>query len=177
MKRALLLGSFNPPHIGHLYMAVSALNLGLIDKVTFVPAFQNPWKENYSVDFWIRCYLISLSIENIDNCDLSTIEYQCDSNYSCDVLKLLKEIYKNDELFLIIGKDTDVKSWKEGDWIINNFKIITVNRNNNKEFTDIPENIEVSSTQIRNLYKENKQVYPLVPKLVDEFIKKYNLYK
>lgn len=47
----LLLGSFDPIHIGHLYMATQALNNKLVDKVLFVPTFQNPWKEQ-SIDFW-----------------------------------------------------------------------------------------------------------------------------
>ena len=51
MKIGILLGSFNPIHMGHLHMAASALNAGLVDEVVFVPSVQNPWKKKYSADF------------------------------------------------------------------------------------------------------------------------------
>ena len=43
-KIGVLLGSFNPIHMGHLHMAASALNAELVDEVVFVPSVQNPWK-------------------------------------------------------------------------------------------------------------------------------------
>ena len=48
MKTGLLFGSFDPFHIGHLSMAISALNSKEIDKVLIVPAYQNPPAMNSS---------------------------------------------------------------------------------------------------------------------------------
>ena len=45
-----------------------------------------------------------------------------------------------------------------------------------KDLVDIQRTINISSSYIRNLYKNKKQVYPLVPKDVDDYIKKHNLY-
>ena len=42
MKVGFLLGSFDPIHMGHLYMASSTLNAGLVDEIVFVPSDQNP---------------------------------------------------------------------------------------------------------------------------------------
>ena len=39
----LLLGSFDPPHIGHIDAALQAINL--VDEVWFVPAWQNPCQD------------------------------------------------------------------------------------------------------------------------------------
>ena len=36
----LLLGSFDPPHIGHIDAALQSINL--VDEVWFIPAWQNP---------------------------------------------------------------------------------------------------------------------------------------
>ena len=58
MKVGILLGSFNPIHMGHLHMAASALNAELVDEVVFVPSVQNPWKKKYSADFRNRCFMI-----------------------------------------------------------------------------------------------------------------------
>lgn len=49
-KIGFLMGSFDPIHIGHLFMASEALNKNIVDEVVFVPTFQNPWKPQ-STDF------------------------------------------------------------------------------------------------------------------------------
>lgn len=45
MKIALLGGSFNPVHKGHIALAESVVNLAGYDRVVFVPAYQSPFKQ------------------------------------------------------------------------------------------------------------------------------------
>lgn len=183
MRIGILLGSFDPIHIGHLYMASSALNDNLVDRVIFVPSMQNPWKEE-SMDFTHRCFMVQLAIADIEHCHLSSIDFRTtEPHYSVNTLTLLKEDYPDDELFLIVGADVvdDIKNWKDGEWILEHFKLIAVNRHGFEFKTAvdgyISNTLEISSTVIRYLAKENKQLYPLVPKVVIQYIKKYNLYK
>ena len=182
MKVGILLGSFNPIHMGHLHMAASALNAGFVDDVVFVPSVQNPWKEKYSVDFRNRCFMISLAIDDMEHCSLSSIDYRnTEPYYSSNTLKMLKEEYPDDKLFLIVGVDVapQIGDWNEGDWILQNFGLITVARNGYEDIdiVDIPKTIDVSSTEIRELAKDKKQIYPLVPKVIAQYIKRFNLYK
>ena len=182
MKVGILLGSFNPIHMGHLHMAASALNAELVDEVVFVPSVQNPWKKTYSADFRNRCFMISLAIDDMENCSLSSIDYRnTEPYYSANTLKMLKEEYPEDELLLIVGVDTvlQIRNWTDGDWILENFGIITVARNGyyGPGVVNIPKTLDVSSTEIRELVKEKKQIYPLVPKVIAQYIKRYNLYK
>lgn len=181
MKVGFLLGSFDPIHMGHLHMASASLNAGLVDEVVFVPSVQNPWKEN-STDFRNRCFMISLAIDDMEHCSLSSIDYRnTEPYYSVNTLKMLQEEYPEDELYLIVGSDivNDIKNWHEGQWILDNFKLIVVARNGckNLDLIDITKTLEVSSTEIRELAKEKKQIYPLVPKVVSQYIKRFNLYK
>ena len=44
MKIAILGGSFNPVHIGHLFLADSILAAFDYDRIILVPAFQSPFK-------------------------------------------------------------------------------------------------------------------------------------
>lgn len=179
-KIGFLLGSFDPVHIGHLYMATEALNLNLVDKVIFVPAFQNPWKEK-SVDFWHRCSMLSSAVAHIPNCSVSEVEKLLNPPYySYNTLKVLKEQYPNDELYLIVGADvaSEIKNWYRGEWILNNYKLLIVRRNGYlyDGHIDIQRTINISSTDLRNMYRNGKQVYPLVPQEIDNYIKKYKIY-
>lgn len=181
MKVGFLLGSFDPIHMGHLYMASSALNAGLVDEVVFVPSVQNPWKEN-STDFRNRCFMIQLAIDDMEHCSLSSIDYRnTEPYYSVNTLKMLKEEYPEDDLYVIVGVDivNDIKNWHEGQWILDNFKLITIAREGYLDagIPDIRKTLNVSSTEIRELAREKKQIYPLVPKVISQYIKRFNLYK
>lgn len=182
MRLGIILGSFDPIHIGHLNLAASALNLGLVDHVLFVPAYQNPWKEQSKADFWTRCFLTNLAIANMDNCGVSDIEAVTKApHYSADTLKALQEEHPNDELFLIVGVDVakQIRNWHDGAWILANVYLITVDRPGYEStaMVDITHTIDVSSTQIRNLAKQGKQLIPWVPELVAKYIKHMKLYE
>lgn len=164
-------------------MASSALNENLVDRVLFVPSVQNPWKED-SIDFTHRCFMVQLAIDELEHCHSSSIDFRTpEPHYSSNTLKLIKEEYLEDELYLIVGADVvdEIKDWHEGEWILENFKLIVVNRSDKpfKTAVDgyISNTLEISSTMIRYLVKDGKQIYPLVPKVVSQYIKRYNLYK
>lgn len=182
MKRiGFLLGSFDPVHIGHIYMATEALNNDLVDEVIFVPTFQNPWK-NKSTDFHKRCLMLEMAITSLENCKISMIEQSLTAPYySYNTLKALSKQYANDDLYLIVGADvvTEIPHWNNGSWILSNYRLITVRRDgyDYKAALDIPNTLNVSSTYIRDLYRKKKQVYPLVPKELDVYIKKYKIYE
>ena len=176
--------TFDPIHMGHLYMITSALNDNLVDEVVVVPTMQNVWKDREATEFQHRCFMTQLAIDEIDNCTISSIDYYTpEPHYSYQTLQLLKEYYPNEELYLIVGADIvdDVANWKEGEWILENFKLIAVNRANSSFKAKVDGYIsctfDVSSTMIRYLVKDKKQIYPLVPKAISQYIHRFNLYK
>ena len=172
MKVGFLLGTFDPIHMGHLYMITSALNDNLVDK------------DREATEFQHRCFMTQLAIDEIDNCTISSIDYYTpEPHYSYQTLQLLKEYYPNEELYLIVGADIvdNIANWKEGEWILENFKLIAVNRANSSFKAKVDGYIsctfDVSSTMIRYLVKDKKQIYPLVPKAISQYIHRFNLYK
>ena len=179
-KIGILLGSFDPIHMGHLYMATSALNNGLVNEVVFVPSVQNPWKKNSS-GFRNRCIMVQLAIDELEHCQMSCIDHRTSApHYTSNTLKLLKEQYPNDELCIIVGADVapNIKDWYEGEWILENFQLITVSRPGcENDNADISMMFDISSSYIRDLVKNGKQVYPLVPKVVSQCIKRFGLYE
>jgi nicotinate-nucleotide adenylyltransferase len=92
---------------------------------------------------------------------------------------MLQEEYPEDELYLIVGADivNSIKDWHEGEWILENFNLITIARQGSEVEAVIKKTINVSSTEIRTLISNGKQIYPLVPKVIAQYIKRYNLYK
>ncbi len=104
MKVGFLLGTFDPIHMGHLYMITSALNDNLVDEVVVVPTMQNVWKDHKATDFQHRCFMTQLAIDETNNCTISSIDYYTpEPHYSYQTLQLLKEEYPDEELYLIVG--------------------------------------------------------------------------
>lgn len=89
--------------------------------------------------------------------------------YSYKTLKNLKEIWNSAELYLICGSDVydEIKNWKNSEWILENFKLLPISRD------DVP----ISSTNIRDLVRNDEDPYPFVTHNVKKIINENNLYK
>ena len=205
MKIGLLLGSFDPIHIAHINMASCVLNSGLCDKILFVVAKQNPWKEKEPVGFELRCKMIEEAIKPFGNkCEVCKLEDTIEPpTYSYKVISLLLEQYKEDELFLICGSDTIdlVPQWRKFETHIKDkIGFIEIIRNSSTEiendtkpfivrscFRETLTNKEIwiirmqkmdaSSTLVRAMIKNGMNPYPYVTENVFNIIQEYNLYK
>ena len=140
MKIGLLLGSFNPIHVGHISMASCALNSGLCDKVLFVVAKHNPWKKENPVPFEIRCQMVEASIKGFNGrCEVCKFEEECEGDvvYSYIPIGMVLERYPNDEIYIICGEDTlcKVPHWKNFETHIKDkVKFIEFSRGDTKSF-------------------------------------------
>lgn len=204
MRIGLLLGSFDPIHLGHVTMASMIINSGLCDKVLFVVAKQNPWKKYQAAPFEIRCKMIRASIHQfIGACEVCELEKDIESTtYSYKVLEMIKKKHPNDELFIIAGTDTIqlIPHWRNfSDRIKPYFKFIeiargdvykekpkdnepfVVIRNGTEELGQfnciIPKVTDVSSTMVREMVRKNMNPYPYVNENVIKLIQIYKLYK
>lgn len=202
MKIGLFLGSFDPIHIGHISIISSVLNAGFVDKVIVIPAWHNPFKEHSPASFmkrWLMCYQ---SLKDIPNVQCSQIESTLHDRLQIDRIPTYKvlDVYRNDpslkngEVYIITTSETfsEISSWENGDEILksNNFIIIKVEGHDidwklvmkvetygNKCICDTSlEFIDISSTKIRNMIKENKIISPYVPNEAQLIIRKFNLY-
>jgi len=187
MKIGLFGGTFNPIHVGHLIVANAAANLMDLDKVLFIPAMVNPFKQNEkeSTDYNIRCEMIRLAIKDNDKLGLSLIQQSLPiPSYTIDTLRLLKDNDEGNDYVLIIGSDLlySLNQWKDYQEIINNYEIYYYERLGfdlfNVKFKNIESSVvDISSTLIRKLIKEDKDIKYLVPDSVISLIKKHKLYK
>ncbi|EPF47132.1 nicotinate (nicotinamide) nucleotide adenylyltransferase [Treponema vincentii F0403] len=196
MKLAVLGGSYNPIHIGHLMLADAvSLRYGY-DTIAFVPAFLSPFKDGHSgCTAADRLAMVKLAIA--DNpafyCEPCEIERQGVS-YTIDTLKFLKEKYPQCEgkIGLIIGDDLleGFSGWREAEHIPDYADIIVGNRIIDRYSTEqaasagrVPhlrvDNalLPVSSSGIRAAIKEKKSWRYLVPSAVYSYIKEHKLYE
>lgn len=196
-KIAMFGGSFNPPHIGHLELALAFIDSLSLDKLLLIPVFSPPHKSGSEMASAQHRLNMCKLLEKYNNkIEVSDIEIKRGgSSYTVDTLKALKAIYPDDELFLIIGADMymSLQSWYQPEQICSLAKICTVSRNsddtqeleNHSRFLKRfgCENVildkrvkTVSSTQLRNYLKSGRSLDNLVVQEVYEYIRCNKLY-
>lgn len=187
VKIGIFGGSFNPPHIGHLAIANYICEFDDIDEVWFMVTPHNPLKEESELmNNEFRLNLLRLAIDGYPKFKVSDFEFSLPRpSYTINTLNKLKEIYPDKEFSLIIGADNWqlFNKWKDSDKIIESFKIVVYPREGyNIERDKLPENvkitdapiIEVSSTFIRESFKEGKDMRFLLPESVYNELKNFS---
>lgn len=101
-------GTFNPPHKGHLHAAEEVKHALGLDRVIFVPDANPPHKDlpEGSPTPRQRLELVRAAVRNLHWAEVSDMELsRSGKSYTADTLRLLKEKYPADTLYLITGSD------------------------------------------------------------------------
>lgn len=187
VRTALLGGTFNPLHNGHLAIAKSVLEQNLADEVWLLVTPCNPWKVNQEmIDDRVRYQMAAQAVKNIKGIKASDYEFSLPQpSYTANTLRHLSADYPDRQFILTIGADNWVKfnEWKDNQFIRANYPIIVYPRKdcNINESTDgaallnCPL-IDISSTDIRNLVNKGESIKDLVPESVARFISGKGLY-
>ena len=181
MKIGVFGGSFNPPHLFHKKMVDYLLENKYVDKVIIVPTGDN-YKKRDLASFINRYKMLELMFDN-DNVEISKLGNE-GYDYTYQYMELFKEQYKDDEIYFICGEDNikEIKTWKNADYLISNFKFLVVSRNNlNVEDEDyiIKVNLDesgISSTMIREKIAKKENVEEYLDKKIIDYINTYSLY-
>lgn len=176
-KNVILYGlSGNPTHLGHMNIANKISNI--CDEVWMMLSYDSSTKKLMNSD--IRKKVLELSIKDLGNEKVKAFNYLLDNKIkegTYFTLKSLKNIYLNVNFSFIIGYDNviDITNWIEYKSLISENNFIIVNRpiSNNDLFNknlllfenyrmfNIGNDIEISSTIIRNDYLNNKKYVSL----------------
>lgn len=189
MRIAILGGTFNPIHNGHLALAKTAVETFALDKVIFIPTYIPPHKADENIaDAEDRLSMVKFAICGNDKFEILRLEInRRKTSYSIDTISYLKKIYPKDtELFFLMGSDSanSLDTWKDIDKILTLCKFIVGTRphytleTKYKDIEIMPMTpVDISSTEIRQRVKEDKDIQGLIPDKVANYIKEYNLYK
>ena len=112
---AVLGGSFNPIHYGHLLLADDVLEQLALDRVLFVPAGSPPHKPlSLLAPAADRFQMVRLAIAEHARFDVSDVELRrAGPSYTVDTLSALAA--GGDQLFYIVGSETflDLLTWRD----------------------------------------------------------------
>lgn len=165
MRVGLLGGSFDPPHNGHLSIINQALTYNLVEEVWLIPTWENPWKKE-EAPVHDRLKMCTLLAQN-SQVKVSEVEIKRKQvSYTIDTVLELKQNYRH-QFFWLLGNDhlKDLEKFKKAKRL---FKEII--------FLAFPRT-DVSSSLVREGIKKKLPIADLVPKKIEEYIKKHKLYR
>jgi nicotinate-nucleotide adenylyltransferase len=195
----ILGGTFDPPHIGHLWLATLAADCLDLGHVLFMPAARPPHKGRKAVSNAAdRVMMTRLAIGGDPGLDLSLVEMERPGpSYTVDSLAQLRAHLGDDvSLVLIMAADSfaEIESWRDPDRILELAEWGVGPRPG----TQLPEraelerrfgeaasrihlldgpSLDVSSSEIRARVAARRPIRYLVPRAVEELITTRGLYR
>jgi len=191
-KVALFGGSFNPPTLGHEFVANLALHQGM-DEVWLMPCYKSLYGKSLAPDDQ-RLFMLRFLTTNNPKFKVSSWEINNKiEGRTFDIMNRLCEEHPENDFYFVIGGDNADRvptEWYRGDELIKKHKFIVISRgghdNEANWFTEEPHiyvdhelKMDVSSTEVRKLIKEGnfgkagrKLAFGTLP-----YIMSYNIYK
>lgn len=188
-------GTFDPPHLGHLNMAVAVLEQGLVDEIYVCPTSSSKFKSEHVIigSPEERLEMVQLQFGSLEGIVISEHEiFQEGPVYTVDTLR---ELQREDiSWHLILGEDVafTVEDWKGSKTLIEEFPWIVCPRLLNRkglsarvskellykvETSLICSKIfEISSTDVRSRLCKGKFCEHLLHRKVLDFLKQKEIY-
>jgi nicotinate-nucleotide adenylyltransferase len=187
MKIAILGGSFNPIHNGHIEIARIVYNKLKPSLFFFVPTYKHPLKSNVAfLPYSQRYYLIEKALTNYPRFQVSNLDKTKNNlSYTTDLIKRFQKKYPNGEFYFIIGADNvyELKLWHNYKWLLDNVKFVVLTRKTNikENMPDYAKDfifyhikpINISSTMIRERIKKGEPITNLVPRNIENDVIKF----
>lgn len=193
-------GTFDPIHLGHIQLAEQALNEVHLDRILFMPN-HTPWMKRGRgvLDIEHRLNMVRLGIEGHPSFELSLVEIEAaGDSYTYQTLETLKKDYpKETQFYFIVGADSlfNMEDWVHPELILQNAVILAAVREGhdrealNKQRERLirlfggeirllsMEQVDISSTRIREEFYRSASVKEMLPKKVAEYIAQHHLYQ
>lgn len=189
MKIAVIGGTFNPIHSGHLFLCEEVRLQYNYERIIFIPANLPVHKElNDRIDPLHRLEMVKIATAPypdfaVDDCELS----RGGNSYMIETMTdIIRRYSPEGKPGLIVGDDLakDFYSWKDARRLAEMVDLIIAHRlTANEEPIDFPckyvDNLllSISSTEIRQRIKEGRAIKFILPDKVLSYISRQGLYK
>lgn len=192
----LMGGTFDPPHLGHLWLAEAARQKLKLDKVLFLPAGQPPHKSDDPVTaVHHRAAMTKQAIQDNPHFQLDMTDAERPSpHYTSTLLPYIQQAYPESDLWLLIGSDSlsDLPFWHKPKTVIQQCRLAVLPRpgiavnwvwlslyvpgvDEAVDMLDGP-TMDISSTGIRKWLATGGQPRYLLPSAVLSYIQEHKLY-
>lgn len=175
----ILGGAFDPPHLGHLNLALEMLEKKQLDKIIFIPNGISPHKINVIGSKKERLQMTRLLIKGIKGLEVDDVEIQKEGvSYTIDTLHILQKKYRDMRLVVSCEAFKGMSKWKGYKEILKIAPPLVGCRCRticNDKFVFI-RCMDISSTLIRERIKKDLYVEHLLGAKVLDFIHQNNLY-
>lgn len=192
-------GTFDPPHLGHLWLATLAADAMGLDRVLFMPAAQPPHKVGQVVSRATdRLLMTRLAVAADATLELCPIEMERPGpSYTIDSIDELERLYAGEaQLYLLMAADSlnAIDTWREPDRLLDRIEWVVGPRPG----SELPDrsalearfgarasrihlltgpSLDVSSSEIRRRVADGQAIRYLVPRGVEELIVDRGLYR
>lgn len=186
IRTGLYGGSFNPIHNGHIAIARQMIEKAGLNEVWFMVSPQNPLKErNTLLDDAKRLEMARKALEGQPRLKACDYEFALPRpSYTWHTLQFLWRDYPDREFVLMIGADNwaHFGRWYHADDIMRTCNILIYPRRGyDVDALSLPARAQlvdtglydVSSTEIRQLIKEGRDISRLVPADIVDMAEKY----
>ncbi len=186
---AILGGSFDPIHNGHLYLAKEVLSLSPIHKVILVPSYNHNFKgDSIVLDYDSRLALAQEAVNKFHPMHFpvrpaadfrAPIEVwdaeRGESGFTSDLLRKLMKLNPEQSFAFIIGADNleNLPNWHEFDWLKENLHFIVLPRPETTMPCDVLSQVKhsilnmplcnIASSKIRARIKAGESISGMVP--------------
>lgn len=195
---AVMGGTFDPIHMGHLTVAQSVLEEFKPRRVLFVPGGRPPHKPDKPVTDGGHRYRMTLAaICDNPGFDVSAMEVNREGHsYTVDTISRLREICPaGADIYFIIGADAlmEILTWKDAPELLTMCKFIAVPRPGYDLDTDYVENLrtnynacvyildiprlDISGTDIRERFESGRFTKGLMPPGAEDYARLHGLYQ
>lgn len=193
-------GTFDPPHDGHIHLAIRIMKMKNLDHLIFIPAAKPSHKPDQPIsDFKDRYNMLVLATEKFKNISISKIEYERlpSPSFTFDTMNSLALLCPNDELSIIIGADSlaMIHTWYKCKELVKRWNFITYPRAKadiKMEFLlkywgkDLASKLynslidspvyDISSTEIRQMIRNGDKKLSIIDEKVYKYIINNKLY-
>lgn len=201
VKTGIFGGAFNPPHNGHVNLALEAARQLKLRRLMIIPTFESPHKSTKLAPFDDRMAMCrsafpeTLDLGNGIVCDIeiSDIERQMGGvSYTINTIRELHDREPHSRFYLLIGGDMlfSFDKWFKYESILKECEVCAAARGGDSyadmmEFANemgrikvLPMDVvDVSSTQVRQTAASGGDISALVPGAVADYIAEKGLYK